>query len=148
MSNGEHKDYLLFIAQDTLQEIRESKKAQQAIAYNFIIIVGVLFGLLETLKSKFYVQISGSILKSFIAVFAIVTVYFIIRFQRNLAQFRKRITKIWDDKGFEFAFQNETLKYKNDSSKQYYSFWNNFFGFTFVYIVLVILTATIVFVLL
>ena len=148
MSNSEHKDYLLFIAQDTLQEIRESKKDQRAIAYNFIIIVGVLFGLFETLKIKFGVQIPSYILKFFIAGFAIVTVYFIIRFQMNLVQSRKRITKIWDDKGFEFAFKNEVLKYKNDSREQYYSFWNNFFSVAFVYIVLVFLTATIVFVLL
>jgi len=148
MSNSEHKDYLLFIAQDTLQEIRESKKDQRAITYNFIIIAGVLFGIFETLKSKFGVQISGACLKIFMAVFAIVTIYFIIRFQISLSQFRKRITRIWDDKGFKFAFENEILKYKNDCKKQYHSFWNHFFDFTFVYIVLVFLTTATVFMLL
>jgi hypothetical protein len=148
MSNSEHKDYLLFIAQDTLQEIRESKKDQRSIAYNFVIVAGVLFGLFETLKSKFNVQIPSEILKFFIAVFALVTVYFIIRFQISLANFRKRITKIWSDEGFEFAFKGEILKYENDCKEQYYSFWNNFFGFTFVYILLVFLVAGIVFVLL
>jgi hypothetical protein len=148
MSNSEHKDYLLFIAQDTLQEIRESKKDQRSIAYNFVIVAGVLFGLFETLKSKFGVQVPSEILKTFIAVFALITVYFIIRFQLNLANFRKRITKIWADEGFKFAFEGEILKYENDCKEQYYSFWNNFFGFTFVYILLVFLIAGIVFVLL
>ena len=139
MSNSKNKDYLLFIAKDTLQEIRENRKDQRAITYNFIIIVGVLFGFFSTLKTKFDIQIYVAILKFIIAAFGIFTVYFIIMSQRSLSQFRKRMTKIWDDKGFSFAFENDILKYKNDCKEQYFSFWNHFFGFTFAYILIVLL---------
>ena len=138
-ANLENKDNLLFIAQDTLNEIRENKKDQRATTYDFIIIIGILFGLFETLKSKFGVQIPNIVLKLFAVAFGGVTIYLLIRFQITLSQYRKRISKIWDDESFEFAFKKEILKYKNDCKSQYYSFWNNFFSFTFVYIILVAL---------
>jgi hypothetical protein len=147
-NNEEYKDNLLFIAQDTLHEIRENKKDQRATTYNFIIITGILFGLFETLKSKFGVQIPTIILKLFVVAFAVLTIYLLIRFQFTLSQFRKRITKIWDDKSFEFAFEKDILKYKTDCKAQYYSFWNNFFGFTLTYIIFVALITLLICVLL
>lgn len=93
-----HKDNLLFIAQDTLQEIRENKKDQRSITYNFIIITGILFGLFETLKSKFNVPIPNInlLLKFIVIAFGALTVYLLIRFQTDLSQYRKRMTAIWD----------------------------------------------------
>jgi hypothetical protein len=146
--NLENKDNLLFIAQDTLNEIRENKKDQRATTYNFIIITGILFGLFETLKSKFGVQIPNVVLKLFVLAFGGVTVYLLIRFQITLSQYRKRISIIWDERSFEFAFKKEILKYKNNCKAQYYSFWNNFFSFTFVYIMLVALITLLICVLL
>jgi hypothetical protein len=149
-TNMEHKDNLLFIAQDTLQEIRENKKDQRSMTYNFIIITGILFGLFETLKNKFNVQIPNInlLLKFIVIVFGELTVYLLIRFQTTLSQYRKRMTTIWDDESFKFAFEKEILKYKNDCKAQYYSFWNNFFGFTFLYITLVVFITVLICVLL
>ena len=137
--NVENKDNLLFIAQDTLHEIRENKKDQRTTTYNFIIITGIFFGLFEALKYKFNVQIGNVVLKLLIVAFAGLTVYLLIRFQITLSQYRKRITKIWDDESFKFAFEKEILKYKNDCKANYYSFWKNFFTFPFIYIMFVIL---------
>jgi hypothetical protein len=117
-----YKDNLLFIAQDTLHEIRENKKDQRGTTYNFIIITGILFGLFETLKNKFGVKIPTIILKIFVMAFAGLTVYLLIRFQCTLSKYRKRISKIWDDKSFKFAFKKGILRYKNDCKAQYYSF--------------------------
>ncbi len=149
-TNIGHKDNLLFIAQDTLQEIRENKKDQRSITYNFIIITGILFGLFETLKSKFNVQIPNInlLLKFIVIAFGALTVYLLIRFQIALSQYRKRMTAIWDDESFKFAFDKGILKYKNDSKAQYYSFWYNFWGFTFLYILLVAFIVVLIFVLL
>lgn len=137
MSEDEHKDYLLFIAQDTLQEIRENKKDQRAIAFNFILISGAIFGLFEVLKSKFNIQISHTAVKLPLVFFGAFTMYLIVRLQISLSQYRQRITKIWDDQRFKFAFRKDILKYKNDSKKQYYSFWHNFWDFTLLYIAIV-----------
>lgn len=144
--NMEHKDNLLFIAQNTLHEIRENKKDQRTTTYNFIIITGIIFGLFETLRNKFNVQVPNIniLLKFIIIAFGIVTIYLLIRFQIALSQYRKRITAIWDDDSFKFAFEKEILKYKNNCKAQYYSFWNNFFGYTFVYIILVALITLLV----
>lgn len=149
-TNIGHKDNLLFIAQDTLQEIRENKKDQRSITYNFIIITGILFGLFETLKSKFNVQIPNInlLLKFIVIAFGALTVYLLIRFQITLSQYRKRMTAMWDDESFKFAFDKGILKYKNDSKAQYYSFWYNFWGFTFLYILLVAFIVVLIFVLL
>lgn len=149
-TNIGHKDNLLFIAQDTLQEIRENKKDQRSITYNFIIITGILFGLFETLKSKFNVQIPNInlLLKFIVIAFGALTVYLLIRFQIALSQYRKRMTAIWDDESFKFASDKGILKYKNDSKAQYYSFWYNFWGFTFLYILLVAFIVVLIFVLL
>ena len=146
----EPKHNLLFIAQDTLQEIRENKKDQRNITYNFIIITGILIGLFETLKSKFGVQIPylNHLLKFAVIALGILTAYLVLRFQITLSQHRKRITTIWDDESFKFAFEKGILKYKSDCKAQYYSFWNNFWGFTFLYILLVAIIMVLIFVLL
>ena len=144
MSNGEHKDYLLFIAQDTLQEIRENKKDQRTTMYNFIIITGILFGLFEALKYKFHVQIHNVVLKLLVSALAGLTVHLLISFQRTLSKSRKRITKIWDDESFKFAFEKEILKYENDCKANYYSFRHNFLEFTFIYIMFVVLITVLV----
>lgn len=49
---------------------------------------------------------------------------------------------------FKFAFDKGILKYKNDSKAKYYSFRNNFWGFTFLYILLVTFIVVLTFVLL
>ncbi len=118
--------------------------------YNFIIITGILFGLFETLKNKFNVQIPNInlLLKFIVIAFGVLTVYLLIRFQITLSQYRKRMTTIWDDESFKFAFEKEILKYKKDCKAQYYSFWKNFFGFTFLYITLVIFITVLICVLL
>jgi hypothetical protein len=139
--NTNYNANLLFIAQDTLQEIREKKKDQQAITLNFVVITGVLIGLFEVLKSKFNVQ-SPNIsifLKIVIIAYGSLTTYLLIRFQHTLSNYRKRISAIWDDKSFKFAFKMGTLKYKYECKELYYSFWNNFWGYTFLYILLVVL---------
>lgn len=136
-----YNENLLFIAQDTLHEIREKKKDQQTITFNFVVITGVLIGLFEALKSKFNVQ-SPNIsifLKLVIVAYGSLTTYLLIRFQSTLSNYRKRISTIWDDKSFEFAFEKGILKYKYDCKTLYHSFWNNFFGYTFLYILLVVL---------
>lgn len=144
MSNDEHKDYLLFIAQDTLQEIRDSKKDQRTITFNYIVIAGVLFGVFGTLKIKFGIQGYGNYFKFIIAALAAFTIYFINDFQRKLIYYRRRLAKIWNDKGFIFAFDNEILKYKNSNDEKYYSYWRGFFAYTLVYIMIVFLVALVV----
>jgi len=148
MSSDNYKDYLLFIAQDTLQEIRENKKDQRGITFSFILIIGALFALFEILKSRFSVEIPHWVVKLFVAAVASLTIYLLIKLQFGLSQYRKRITKIWDDKSFEFAFEKKILGYKNDSKEQYYSFWHHFFDFTLLYIVTVTLVALLVILLL
>jgi hypothetical protein len=146
----ESNQNLLFIAQDTLQEIRENKKDQRNITYNFIIITGILIGLFETLKSKFGVQIPylNHLLKLAVFVLGIFTAYLLARFQISLSQYRKRMTTIWDDESFKFAFEKGILEYKNDCKAQYYSRWNNFWGFTFLYMLLIGIIVVLIFVLL
>jgi len=144
MSDDDHKDYLLFIAQDTLQEIRENKKDQRTIAFNFILITGALFGLFEIIKTKVNPQLSQVVLKLLVSSFAATTIYLIIKLQGSLSHYRKRISKIWDAQGFKFAFQKKILRYKNDCKEQYFSFWHHFWDFTFLYIVIVALVALLV----
>ncbi len=139
---------LLFIAQDTLQEIRENKKDQRSTTYNFLVLTGALFGLFEVLKTKFGVQLPILVLKFIISGLAVLTTYLLIRFQLTLSQYRKRMTIIWEDESFNFAFDNEILKYKKDCKAAYYSFWNNFWGFTFLYILLVVFIGGLIIVLL
>ncbi len=140
----DHKDYLLFIAQDTLQEIRENKKDQRAIAFNFILITGALFGLFEIIKSKFNPQLSLLVPKLLASSFSVLTIYLLIKLQCSLSRYRKRITKIWDDQRFKFAFQKKILEYENDCKEQYYSFSHHFWDFTFPYIIIVALVTLVV----
>lgn len=141
---------LLFIAQDTLQEIRENKKDQRNTTYNFIIITGILIGLFETLKREFGLQFPyfNLLLKFAIVALGILTVYLLLRFQFTLSQYRKRMTIIWDDESFKFAFEKGILQYKDDCKARYYSFWSNFWDFTFLYILLVTIIVVLIFVLL
>ena len=142
----EHKDQLLFIAQDTLQEIRDNKNNQRTTTYNFIIVTGILLGVFETLKNKFNVQSPNInlLLKSVIIAYGSFTVYLVIRFQKTLTEFRERMTTIWDDQSFKFAFDKGILKYRNDCKTQYYSFWNSFWGFTFLYVIMIVLIEALV----
>ena len=147
MSNSEHKDYLLFIAQDTVQEIRDTKKNQRDVAYSYFIIVGVLFGLFGTLKSRFGIQTDSCFVKVSICIGLVVlmgvTNYLIYTYEQNIKEFRKRITKIWADGGFRFAWDARILKYKKQDKKRYYSFRNGFYRYAFVYMVLVFLVCVI-----
>lgn len=144
MPNDDYKDYLLFIAQDTLQEIRENKKDQRGITFNFMLVIAALFAVFEILKIRFNVQIPHVIIKSLMTLYGVFTIYLLIKLQIGLSQYRRRITRIWDEKSFEFAFEKEILRYKKDCKEQYYSFWHNFADFTLVYIIIVVLIALLV----
>jgi len=107
MSSNDHFESLLFIGHDTLNEIRENKKHQRDITYQFVFIIVALFGLAEVLKSILNISIPHLAFKIIILIYGSSTIYFLIRLQNTLAYFRKRILKIWDENTFKFAFDKK-----------------------------------------
>ncbi len=144
MANNENREYLLFIAQDTLEEIRESKKSQRDVAFNFIVISGVILGLNQVLKIRDLPQISHTVMTLIQALFGGFSIYLLIRFQGSLSKARRRISIIYDDQDFSFAFERGILKYPKKGKKRYSSFWNNFWDYTLAYILLVLVITLVI----
>ncbi len=128
---------IFLLAQDTLSNIKECKKDQRSLTMGFIGIVVSIIVLTEVLIDKFNVEVSIGAIKFIIFFLGSLIIYLLIRSQKTLSNFRRRQTKIWNDVVFKEAFGKGILEYRNDNKEEYSSFWNGFWGFLFVYCVLI-----------
>jgi len=143
ISQDNNLDILLFLAQERATEIRENKNHQRDITYQFIFIVAAVFGIFEILKNDIRYEIPYYIFKGFIIVYGFFTLYFLCKLQKSLADYREKLSKIWDEYPFAFAFDKKILEYQKGKRK-YCSFWYNFLEYTFIYMIMVISVITII----
>ena len=143
ISQDDSLEILIFLAQERATEIRENKNHQRDITYQFIFIVAAVLGIFEILKNDIKSEIPYYIFKGVIIACGFFTLYFLCMLQKSLADYRKKLSKIWDEYPFAFAFDKKILEYPKGKRK-YCSFCNNFLEYTFIYMIMVISVVTII----